>query len=149
MHLSRKEQLIQELRRMWTSACEHYLFRKSSGKKHHRRHASLKIISIPTHIRDFAIEDYYMKCVERYKKDMRIMYDNLKDNDKRKLFHTALSGFLQKSLMFQDYLPTRRQLEKIIEAVVRKMDEDEKEKDIEMEMGKEIGMGMGIGIGKE
>ena len=129
MHLSRKEQLIQELRRMWTSACEHYLFRKSSGKKQHKRHASLKIISIPTHIRDVAIEDYYVKCVERYKKDMRMMRENLKDNDRSKLFHTALSGFLQKSLMFQDYLPTRRQLEKIIEAVVRRVDEEEKEKE--------------------
>jgi hypothetical protein len=125
MHLSRKEQLIQELKRMWTSACEHYLFRKSSGKKQSRKRASLKVISIPTHVREAAIEEYYMKCVERYKRDTKIMFENLKDNDKRKLFHTALSGFLQKSLMFQDYLPTRRQLEKIIEGVVKKMETSE------------------------
>lgn len=122
-HLSRKEQVINELRRSWNFACEHFLFKKGSNKKKARKKTSLKIISIPNNIRDATLEKYYMKCVEFYKRDTKKMLENVGNDEQKKVFHTALNGMIHKKVMFYDYLPTKRQMEKIIDETLKQIDE--------------------------
>jgi hypothetical protein len=122
-HLSRKEQVLNELKRIWNFACEHYLFKKGSKVKKDRKKNSLKIISIPFNIRDAVLEQYYFKCVEMYKRDSRKVIKDVGNDDQKKIFRTALNGMLNKNMMFHEYLPSKRQMEKIIDETINRMDQ--------------------------
>ena len=124
-HLSRKEQVLNELRRIWNFACEHYLFKKGSKIKKERKKNSLKIISIPFNIRDAVLQKYYMKCVEMYKNDTRKLIKEVGNDENKKVFRTALNGMLNKNMMFHEYLPNKRQMEKMIDETIISMDKND------------------------
>lgn len=115
--LSIKEKRMKELVKMWGIACETMLFKKSS-KRADRKRQSLDIISLPVQIRDDVLNKYYRKCALRYRQTLRHYFTSLQTLSENRLFQTAVTHMCNNLPPFFKYLPSVKEMEKMIEASI-------------------------------
>jgi hypothetical protein len=105
-YFSIKERKIEALVKLWNMVSENMSFR--SGEKL-RESISL----IPKAKRDKKLFSFYENYRKTLRKNSRDFSESVKTFTENRIFQTALSGLFQKS-DFSDFLPSTRQMEKMI-----------------------------------
>ena len=120
IYLKIKNVRMIELRKLWSSACELILFRKSSNKRHRKRESQL-LFTIPATTRDLILKDYYRSCWIAYRQEIKKYISALNTVSQAKVFKAAISHIWNSTVPPFQYLPSAKFIEKMIEDVKKNM----------------------------